>query len=90
MKGKAAMTTIPNDKIQKDIFDTEGRVPIFYARLPELLATHPDEWVAFVEGDEWFFAETLSSLLNELDAKGKRRDTALIRSLASRRDILIL
>ena len=84
------MTTIPSDNIQRDILDTERRVPIFYATLPGLLDTHPDEWVAFVEGDEWFFAESLPSLLHELDAKGKRRDTALIRSLASRRDILIL
>lgn len=84
------MTTIPSDNIQNDILDTERRVPIFYAKLPELLDTHPDEWVAFVEGDEWFFAESLPSLLHKLDATGKRRDTALIRSLASRRDILIL
>ncbi len=84
------MTTIPNDKTQKDILDTERRTPLLYARLPELLETHPDEWVAFVEGDEWYFAESLASLLRVLDEKGKRRDTALIRSLASRRDTMIL
>ena len=84
------MTTIPSDDIKKDIIDIERRSVIIDAELSSLIESRPDQWVAFVEGDEWFFADSLPLLLEQLDMKGKRRDTAIIASLTPRNDYLIL
>lgn len=56
----------------------------------ELLAQHPDRWIAVYGGEVVATSRSLPQLLKRLDAKGLSRGQVVTEYLATREDVLIL